>query len=692
MTRRSSKTQRFLRAVALWLIASAVVISPWLFGSADAWAYLFLCILIGWGAVAWLLSVMLQGDIRLRASAALALLGLLLCLVLLQMTPWPPAVARLLTPRAVDIQAQVPVIGQVAKWPGSDTADARSVYLSLAPPATRRSLFLAMAYVAVFAVMANALRRKEQVKRVAQMLVLSGFIMAVLSIVHKLTRSDEIFWFHVPRYGGNVFGPFSNRNHFAAYMNMMFGLAFGLAISSQRLREVLAWPDWRDKIEWLSSRSGAGTSLTTFAAVIIGGAVFSSLSRGGILSLMVALAVTGAVAVWRWRSSPRVRTSILILGFLVAGAVVWMAGGQVFERMGSLSKIVRNPMEDFRAVVTRDTLTLYGASPVVGCGFGAFRHAYPMVQRPSLAYRWLHAHNDWAQLLAEGGMVGAVLMLLVVYAWVVWMRRALPKCRVGSRLFTGGVLVGLGTIAMHSAVDYSLHKPANALLLAAMAGLACAAAGCRPEENRNASPAPEGQARNRRALVRSSALLLIAIWTVLLVFVNRDLRGELALTRFLYTRDSGQRATEPDALRNAVLSALQEAGLVLSIGEMNSDTFVEMTGTMIDWSLDRRLNRELRIRILDKAQESAVRAVYSAPSDYLAWASLARIQLMKGYWDSAGICLARARQLVLHPRQVRMFEPEEEEPPEPAKQTAPGGQPIAPGTNSPQATVAAPTS
>ena len=131
---------------------------------------------------------------------------------------------------------------------------------------------------------------------------------------------------------------------------------------------------------------------------------------------------------------------------------------------------------------------------------------------------------------------------------------------------------------------------------------------------------------------------------------------------------------------------------MLSIGEMNSDTFVEMTGTMIDWSLDRRLNRELRIRILDKAQESAVRAVYSAPSDYLAWASLARIQLMKGYWDSAGICLARARQLVLHPRQVRMFEPEEEEPPEPAKQTAPGGQPIAPGTNSPQATVAAPTS
>ena len=54
-------------------------------------------------------------------------------------------------------------------------------------------------------------------------------------------------------------------------------------------------------------------------------------------------------------------------------------------------------------------------------------------------------------------------------------------------------------------------------------------------------------------------------------------------------------------------------------------------------------------------------AVTTAPTDYLIWLGLARTEAILGAWQRAEVALERARQLVRHRAQVRMFLPAPED-------------------------------
>ena len=93
-----------------------------------------------------------------------------------------------------------------------------------------------------------------------------------------------------------------------------------------------------------------------------------------------------------------------MIGGLVAAAVVWTGWKPVVERMGSLADVARDPVGNSRYAATMSTWSMFQAAPALGCGFGAFQHVFPRFQDPRIQFgRWLHAHNDWVQLLAEGG-------------------------------------------------------------------------------------------------------------------------------------------------------------------------------------------------------------------------------------------------------------------------------------------------
>lgn len=657
--RRLSKTHHLLTGTARGLTTAAVVIAPWLFGSAEGWAYLLLCLLIGWSLAAWLLALAITGEGDLRAPGLTLVMIAVAVFVGLQLTPLPEFLVQRLNPLAVDMKHQTRALFEALNLESMLPEDHGYLTLSVVPLATRRSLFLWIAYAGAFIVLCNTIREWRHLRRVCLLLVVSGFIMALLSMIHKFSGSQEIFWFHVPRYGGNVFGPFSNRNHFAAQMNMLLGLALGLLLSSPGLRNLAMYRDWRERLEWFSSRQASGTALSAFAFLIIAGAVFVSLSRGAMLSLMVCLAALGAGTAWRQRGNPGVTLRLGIFGVLILTALLWLGRDQTFDRLGSLEEVVRNPLEDFRAIITRDTLTTYGASPLVGWGFGAYRHVLPIFQRPNLEFRWLHAHNDWAELLADGGLVGALLVLLALRLLVRHVVTRLPHASHTARLLLVGVLFGLATITLHSLVDYSLHKPGNALLAAALAAMACAGVEV---------PGPSGR-RRPSALVaarppwRPPAPLIqgIALAALIGVFILngmfwRDLRGELAFSRFTYLTRLAARTADPEAREAVAQNAATEAELVV-IGGFDPDTLGDVARTLVDWALDREISRPTRAALAAQAERVAAIAILGAPSNYLPWLELARIQLLLGQWDQSEISLYRSRQLVKHPEQIRMFAP-----------------------------------
>ncbi|MCE9616616.1 MAG: O-antigen ligase family protein [Lentisphaerae bacterium] len=656
----TTKTQRALESVARRLVLTAVVVSPWLFGGAEPWAYLLLGLVVTTGVGFWLFAGICARRLRLRAVPVCGILGLLALLLIAQITPLPAGVVQRLSPLAGSAgQTSLALMDQLT-GPSPEAAEsaprpATTAWstLSLSAPATTRSLMLFLIYAGTFLVLANTVREWSHLRRAAALLVGSAFIMAVLAVVHKFSGSEEIYWFHTPRYGGNIFGPFSNRNHLAAYLNMTVGLSFGLLLSSRRFYQVMAWPDMRERIAMLSSREGAQTTLRAFMALIIMGAVAVSLSRGAILSLALTTTLFGTLILWRRRSGTRILAGFILPMLIMIATLLWFGQTGLIERIGTLTDVMQNPFADLRFIVSDDCLRMVGNAPLTGIGFGSFKHVYAAFQTPPLRFRWLHAHNDWVQLLVEGGVIGAFLFALALVLWLRHLQRRWPLASDAPRIMVIGILFGLTTLALHSLIDYSLHKPANALLLAALAGMAVAGIHLRRGHRPNV-PALPGTGR-----AGATAVLAIAAFPALvylLVALNAQLRGTLAAERVAYMDRYLPHAVAAGNPAAALEVGLADARSVLRRGGEDPDTLMAISGTLLAWAALPDLPDDLQERLVGSASQAAIDAVRGAPVDYLGWVWFARIQMALSHWDAADLALQRARQLVQHPKQVQMFD------------------------------------
>jgi O-antigen ligase len=410
----------------------------------------------------------------------------LLAFVGFQTLPLPTSLAQALSRPSGDAQlARVEVFRQAGlqEFLPSDAKDgARVASVSASAAATQRSFYLITAYVGAFLVLANTLVSWRQVQAASSAIAVSGFVMVVFALAQKLSGTSDIYWFHQPRFGGDIFGPFTNRNHFAAYINMTLGVTLGLLLPLTQRSSFRALSTWREKLVWLSTAKGSRMTLLGFATALMAAAVCVSLSRGAMTSLVAALGMVGGIAALRNRSLVHRRSRMAAaLGLLTVASVLYLGGQPVLDRLGTLAQVARDPLGNARTAATLDTLDMFAAAPALGNGFGTFRHVFPAFQRPSLQFgRWPHAHNDYAQLLAEGGVVGALIVLIAACLFATYAWQRLRKAAPEARWMAAGLAVGILTVAVHSLFDFSLHKPANALLLAALCGI-CMAAVSLPE-------------------------------------------------------------------------------------------------------------------------------------------------------------------------------------------------------------------
>ncbi len=110
--------------------------------------------------------------------------------------------------------------------------------------------------------------------------------------------------------------------------------------------------------------------------------------------------------------------------------------------------------------------------PLLGTGLGAFSAVYTRHDTGSGMYRLEQAHNDYLQILTDGGVVGALLALAFV---VVLFRQGFRRLQSRDKFRRGvalGALTGCAGALVHSAFDFTLHTTANALLFLLLAALA----------------------------------------------------------------------------------------------------------------------------------------------------------------------------------------------------------------------------
>lgn len=322
--------------------------------------------------------------------------------------------------------------------------------LSVYPFLTGIELLKLAAYFIIFFLAVQSFRTTEECRPFVWFLLVFGFAVALFGIIQFFSFNGKLYWFRELRYGGSPFGPYVNHNHFAGLMELIIPL--GLAILFLRSLE-------RDKL--------ALVRLFTLIAI---GALFLSASRGGILSFLFQVGLLG-VLIWGCRAGKKwlaVATGVMLL----AGAfVVWLGVGHALERFARLWS--EDLSHNRRVVMVKDSWEIFFDHPWVGTGTGTLVAIYPHYANFYDGRVVKHVHNDYLEMMAEGGLMGALFSLAFV---VLLFRYALSALLVDKNPFLLSVRVGAlaacSGLLLHSLVDFNFHIPANALLFFLMAFLA----------------------------------------------------------------------------------------------------------------------------------------------------------------------------------------------------------------------------
>ncbi len=411
-------------------LAAIVIISSLLFGSVETWSFALVGILTLVLFNVWFIQGLRNGTrmVYFEKNMLIAVLAFV-CFVLVQIIPLPPVLLGLLASKKSSFLGMLSLSGFNS--------------ISIYPYATVNALMKLILYILLFTLSAFLAVDRAESWHFLKIIVFFGFLLSLFAIIQNATWNGKIFWFRELTKGGSPFGPFVNRNHFAGFIGMI--IPFGLALG-------------------LRSRDREKKFLYIFVSVIMGLGLFYSLSRGGIISFIVStFFFVVFVIVRKYSSGSRIVIGIFIS--LLASYLLYFGMSPILDRFASADVSMGH-----RAFIWEAMLGAAKDFFLMGSGLGTFPYMSPMYHPGEVTAFFDHAHNDYIEFLTDTGIIGVVLFVAFFIAYV----RDVMGSRWWKRRHYHMILAGISSIiyiAVHSIVDFNLHIPSNALLLAVVMGL-----------------------------------------------------------------------------------------------------------------------------------------------------------------------------------------------------------------------------
>lgn len=303
-----------------------------------------------------------------------------------------------------------------------------------------------VAYGIALLIAAECVRSEQMRKRFALVMIGFGVLYAFFAIAQELTSNGKIYWFHRPIFhSAAIYGSYVNRDHYAGLMEMLVPIPLVLSFGHVF--------------------KGGQRAIVIFCTTLMASTIFLSGSRGGMIAFAIEMLVFAAV-VFRTRRKPRVVLGLVAICVCVLAFLLFVGRGHVLFRLGNLQPGIR-------LKITKDCLRMFLQRPVLGWGLGTFPTVYPRYRSFYTNLFVNEAHNDYAQLLVETGLVGFGLMLWFLFSLY---RRGLPKSRRWEFKWDGALslaaLLGCTGMLFHSLVDFNLQIPANATVFYVLCALA----------------------------------------------------------------------------------------------------------------------------------------------------------------------------------------------------------------------------
>lgn len=395
----------------------------------------------------------------------------------------------------------------------SELLEESPAWLSLGyfPPATLHGLRLLLVGIAVFTSVALCCGGRRRAKTLLLGTFAVGVAESILALLQIATGAEGIYWTQLAL-GGVRSGSFVNHSNFSQFLNLTGGAGLGLLFV--RLSED------RHRRSHARKKTGLDAFMKQHGWLVVGLAlhaiaIATSLSRNGLLSMMIASLVVALLAGrqnrlgWRiWALAP-----IPVLLFIGAAAI---GLDPIYDRLGTLES--KDAYSD-RWELGLATLRTGADHWLVGVGLDAYRFVFPGYDTTGVIAVAEQADNDYAQLVAETGIVGVLLVLGFLSATAYACYRPLASGEGPSRYALYGVVFGLVAVAVQSVTDFGQRVPAVFCVTAALCGLAWAIA-------TRAGRGSFDVTRARSAIAAALFLFVAPLWGWATVETVTDYRAE----------------------------------------------------------------------------------------------------------------------------------------------------------------------
>ena len=386
---------------------------------------------------------------QLAPPLALWLKGAIVALpvyIALQLIPLPVSLLSVISStRALLTNALVPVAGQIHFAPISTT-----------PAQTVFGLFTILGYIATFFLVRQLVWRFD-----ARPWIVLLPLLAISTIEASIGVLQSFGGLEL----GRVTGSYTNHDHYAGSFEMTLPIA---AICGVALIRNGRKPGGSPII---STTLACGLWAMTGLFML---AVSYSLSRAGFLISSAALLAVAFVCARICLPSRAVRWIALAgLIFTFSFILVALPSEQLVQRFTTWVPHDNSKFADaeLRPKIWHDTLPLIAEFPVFGCGLGGFKSNFMKFQSAAQEFEIEFAHNDYLDYLAELGLIGFAIILVIVFGVVRQTLLGVWRQPDESRRFLQiACSASLICILLHSIVDFNMHIEANAMTLAWIAG------------------------------------------------------------------------------------------------------------------------------------------------------------------------------------------------------------------------------
>lgn len=373
----------------------------------------------------------------------LSLLGGLIVWMGLQLVPLPPTLWQALPDRAA--------IAELDRL--TDFGDLWRP-LAMAPTRGTNALFGLIVPIAAL-LLALSVRSTSQL--ILHVILAISLINAALGFLQLAAGPNSPFYLYAYAPSGASFGLFANRNHGA-----VFSVLALLVVA--RLMGEGAFSNKRSPA-WTKIAYPVAFTMLLLSVLVTG-------SRTAFLALFVALAASSVQAFIlagaqpsdgkhrRGRKGQHLRWYALLLAAFALGLIALFIG---LERAPALDRLMsQDPIADLRWQALPVLKEMAATHWLWGSGFGSFDvlyQAYEPTELLMVAY-FNHAHNDWLQIVIEGGLPACLLLA----GLIVWMLLAIGRLRHNSHRQAGNVqmifwITAVLVVVGASLVDYPLRTP-----------------------------------------------------------------------------------------------------------------------------------------------------------------------------------------------------------------------------------------